>query len=355
VVALLGSALATDAAQATPPGPHGAAAAAAAAAAAQRAADGIVFKALEALAASETLSPSLPASVALLRAAAALDTLRGASDVRHQVPFLGACDRNALAALLPRLLPWTQPDLEAANEAGTLAALLAAAGVPDRAPLGCAEFERAVRYRCNAAGKPGSEPHAAAAADVVELVVRFGSALEQPGSPAAAASLPHVRRCVFAALEVLCRSDAVGAASLGKCVVKLAGEQPHPPLLLLRLVHECARQRPALAQLVCTQVMPLLVRNGVWRERARWQGFLLLAKRYLGPRPPHALAALLSLPPQPLQQLCTLVPAAKPALAAFALQQHLQQPQQPPPPQGGPGMAAPGGAWNPDTRRILGI
>jgi len=192
-------------------------------------------------------------------------------------------------------------------------------GVPDHQPLGCAEFERAVRYRCNAAGKVGAEAHAAAASELVELVERYGSTLEPSGSTNA--GLAHVRRCVWAGLEVLCRTDAVGSASLGKCVVKLADEKPHPPLLLLRLVHECARQRPALAQLVCTQVMPLLVRNGIWLERARWQGFLLLAKRNLGPRPPHALSALLSLPPQPLKQLCPLVPAAKPALAAYAQQQ----------------------------------
>jgi hypothetical protein len=287
--------------------------------ASQQAANGIVFKALEILAASETLNPGLPNAVALLRAAAALDVQRGVPDIRHQVPFLGACDRATMLALLPRLLPWTKPDLDAATEAGTLPALLASAGVSDHQPLGCAEFERAVRYRCNAAGKVGTEAHAAAASELVELVVRHGSTLEQSGN--ANAGLVHVRRCVFAGLEVLCRTDAVGAASLGKCVVKLADEKPHPPLLLLRLVHECARQRPALAQLVCTQVMPLLVRNGIWLERARWQGFLLLAKRYLGPRPPHALSALLSLPPQPLQKLCTLVPAAKPALAAYAQQQ----------------------------------
>jgi len=303
--------------------------------ASQQGANGIVFKALEILAASETLNPALPNAVALLKAAAALDVQRGVADIRHQVPFLGACDRATLLNLLPRLLPWTKPDLDAAMQAGTLLTLLASAGIPDRQPLGCAEFERAVRYRCNAAGKTGTEAHAAAASELVELVVRYGSTIEQNGN---VANLAHVRRCVFAALEVLCRTDTVGPGSLGQCVVKLADEKPHPPLLLLRLVHECARQRPALAQLVCTQVMPIMVRNGIWLERARWQGFLLLAKRYLGPKPPHALGALLSLPPQPLQQLCTLVPAAKPALAAFAQQQqHL------------------GGGLNPETRRILGI
>jgi hypothetical protein len=223
-------------------------------------------------------------------------------------------------------------DLAQAQADGSLS-LAACPGPPLLAP----DFERAVRYRANAAGPPGSDQAAAASAELVEQVVALGSNL--PGTAAGA----QQRKCVFCALEVLCRSDAVGGAALQRAMTSLAAPSMPgmaPPLLLMRLVMEALRQRPVLAHFACQTLMPLLVSRGVWQEKERWQGFMLVAKKLLGPRPPHCLACLLLLPPAPLAQVLGVVPLAKAALAAFAaspeapaaLQQlranhHLGQPQ----------------------------
>ena len=127
-----------------------------------------------------------------------------------------------------------------------------------------------------------------AAAEVVELAVAWG-----PSLPATAPS--WVRRSVFAALEVPCRSDA-----------------------------------------------------------APWQGFLLPVEKLLGTAPPHCLATLLRLPARPLAQLVAVVPAAKPLLAAFAATPEgqaavAQQPTAQHPQWGG------GGDLPPDVRQVLGI
>jgi hypothetical protein len=75
------------------------------------AANPLIFRTLEYLASSSELSSLLPEAQELLRTAVALEQQRK-RNVRYLVPFLGAADIHQFSAILPRLLPWTQKDLE---------------------------------------------------------------------------------------------------------------------------------------------------------------------------------------------------------------------------------------------------
>ena len=61
----------------------------------------------------------------------------------------------------------------------------------------------------------------------------------------------------------------------------------------------------------------LFTRPQVWTERKRWEGFLLLARKYATEKPPHCLGVLVTLPTKQLKALLQIAPNAKPALWVF--------------------------------------
>jgi hypothetical protein len=159
------------------------------------------------------------------------------------VPFLGACDRNKFAMVLPRLLPWTTDDLNKAITSGTLATLTSSTPGP---PLSISEFERAVRYRVNGAGPPGSEQANSCAGELVELLIRLGNS-------SLITSQHHLTRCLFAAFKVMLQLDVISASAIQRVLISLSQESP-PPLYLIRFLLECSTLTPTLSQSICTQV-----------------------------------------------------------------------------------------------------
>ncbi len=182
-------------------------------------------------------------------------------------------------------------------------------------PLSIQNFEQAIRFRINAAGPKDTQAAYEAAADIISCVARIVPRPE------------YVQRSIFAAFEVLCRSDAVGVNALQRALGRLSQERP-VPLLLLRLLLECTRQQRGLGQFVCQQVMPTLVQNQIWTEKALWPGFIQLAKKYSTNKPPNCLPTLLSLPMQLLAQFLKIVPDAKISLAKHVSNQpHMVSPE----------------------------
>lgn len=205
--------------------------------------------------------------------------------------------------LMTQLVPWTNDDLSNPERRNLLDAQIARSGPP----LSVVEFDKALRYIVNSAGKPGSEAAVNRAADLVAMVVRL---VDKPNVP------ETFLRSVFTALKVLSASDIIGMVAIQKAIHGMAAAVP-VPLLYMRFLHEATRQNRNLGQFVCTQIMPMLVANRIWGEQERWKGFILLAKRYSVAQPPHCLPVLLQLGAQQLREVLAIAPDAQGVLAAF--------------------------------------